>query len=91
MVARSPVYTVPQPVAAPTLAVLHQIDELHLRYPFAGSRLPRDLRRIQGVIVKRKHVATLMRRMGIATHYHVAEVRAQTRTPRCRPRTSAPR
>jgi putative transposase len=68
-VARSSVYAVPQPVAATTLALMRQIDELHLQYPFAGSRMLRDLLRLQGVVVGRKHVATLMRRMGIAALY----------------------
>jgi putative transposase len=67
--ARSSVYAVPQPVSATTLAVMRQLDELHLRHPFAGSRMLRDLLRLQGVIVGRKHVATLMRRMGIEALY----------------------
>jgi putative transposase len=66
---RSSVYAVPQPVAATTLALMRQIDELHLQHPFAGSRMLRDLLRFQGVVVGRKHVATLMRRMGIAALY----------------------
>jgi hypothetical protein len=45
---------------------MRQLDELHLAYPFAGSRLLRDLLRLRNVRVGRKHVATLMRRMGIA-------------------------
>ena len=36
-VARSSVYAAPRPVAAATLALMRQIDELHLQYPFAGS------------------------------------------------------
>jgi putative transposase len=67
--ARSSVYAVPQPVAAATLAVMRQLDELHLQHPFAGSRMLRDLLRLQGVNVGRKHVATLMRRMGIEALY----------------------
>ncbi len=67
--ARSAVYAVPQPVSAATLALMRQIDELHLQHPFAGSRMLRDLLRLQGVTVGRKHVATLMRRMGIEALY----------------------
>ena len=66
---RSSVYYTPQPVSATTLALMRQIDELHLQYPFAGSRMLRDLLRLQGVRVGRKHVATLMRRMGIEALY----------------------
>jgi putative transposase len=62
---RSSVYYTPQPVSATTLALMREIDALHLEYPFAGSRLLRDLLRLRGVVVGRKHVATLMRRMGI--------------------------
>ena len=42
--------------------VVAEIDELHLDYPCAGSRLLRDLLRLRGVFVSRKHVATRMRR-----------------------------
>ena len=68
-VARSSVYYTPQPLVAATLALMRQLDELHLQHPFAGSRMLRDLLRLQGVNVGRKHVATLMRRMGIAALY----------------------
>jgi putative transposase len=67
--ARSSVYAVPQPVAAADLTLMRQLDELHLQCPFAGSRMLRDLLRLRGVAVGRKHVATLMRRMGIAALY----------------------
>ena len=75
--ARSSVYAVPQPVAAATVALMRQIDALHLQHPFAGSRMLRDLLRLQGVHVGRKHVATLMRRMRIEALYQ-------------RPRTTQP-
>ena len=67
--ARSSVYYTPQPVSAATLAVMRQVDALHLEYPFAGSRMLRDLLRLRGVMVGRKHVATLMRRMGLEALY----------------------
>jgi putative transposase len=67
--ARSSVYAIPQPVGADTLALMRQLDELHLLHPFAGSRMLRDLLRLAGVAVGRKHVATLMRRMGIDALY----------------------
>jgi putative transposase len=66
---RSSVYYTPQPVPAADLALMRQIDELHLEHPFAGSRMLRDLLRFRGVVVGRKHVATLMRRMGIEALY----------------------
>jgi putative transposase len=67
--ARSSVYYTPQPVAATTLALMRQLDELHLEHPFAGSRMLRDLLRLRGVVVGRKHVATLLRRMGLEALY----------------------
>ena len=66
---RSTVYYTPRPVSVATLAVMRQLDALHLEYPFAGSRMLRDLLRLRGVVVGRKHVATLMRRMGIDALY----------------------
>jgi putative transposase len=66
---RSSVYYTPQPVPAADLALMRQLDELHLAHPFAGSRLLRDLLRLRGVVVGRKRVATRMRRMGIAALY----------------------
>ena len=66
---RSSAYYTPQPVPPADLALMCQIDELHLEHPFAGSRMLRDLLRLWGVVVGRKHVATLMRRMGIVALY----------------------
>jgi putative transposase len=51
------------------LRLMKRIDELHLELPFAGSRMLRDLLNGEGIEVGRKHVATLMRRMGIAAIY----------------------
>ena len=48
---------------------MRQLDELHVEYPFAGSRMLRGLLRQEGSIVGRLHVATLMTRMGIAALY----------------------
>jgi hypothetical protein len=44
-------------------------DELHLEFPFAGSRLLRDLLAAEGSPIDRRHVSTLMRRMGIEAVY----------------------
>ena len=48
---------------------MRRIDELHLERPFAGSRMLRDFLEREGVAVGRRHVATLMRRMGIEAIY----------------------
>ena len=66
---RSSVYYVPQPLSEADQALMRQIDELHLEHPFAGSRMLRDFLQNHGVAVGRKHVATLMRRMGIEAIY----------------------
>ena len=64
-ISRGRVYYQPRPVSAEDLKIMRRLDELHLDYPFAGSRMPRDLLRREGVSIGRRHVATLMKRMGI--------------------------
>src|ERR1700675_2660258 len=66
---RSSVYYRPRPVSAEDLAIMRRIDELHLDYPFAGSRMLRDLLHREGIGIGRRHVATLMKRMGIEALY----------------------
>jgi putative transposase len=66
---RSGLYYRPRPVSPADLAVMRRIDELHLDYPFAGSRMLRDLLRGEGIAIGRQRVATMMRRMGIAALY----------------------
>lgn len=67
--ARSTVYYEPRPVSAEDLTLMRRLDELHLDYPFAGARMLRLLLRREGVSVGRRHVATLMKRMGMAAIY----------------------
>jgi putative transposase len=66
---RSSVYYRPRPVSPADLAMMRRIDELHLDYPFAGSRMLRDLLRGEGVAIGRQRVATMMKRMGIEALY----------------------
>ncbi|WP_404549632.1 IS3-like element ISRj2 family transposase [Bradyrhizobium diazoefficiens] len=66
--ARSTVYYEPRPVSAEDLALMRRLDELHLDYPFAGARMLRSLLRREGVYAGR-HIATLMKRMGIEAVY----------------------
>jgi putative transposase len=68
-ISRGSVYYLPQPVSEADLVLMRRIDELHLEYPWAGSRKLRDFLRREGHAVGRKHVATLMRRMGIEALY----------------------
>jgi putative transposase len=68
-ISRSSAYYLPRLVSAADLAVMRQMDELHLDYPFAGSRMLRDLLNAEGLEIGRRHVATLMKRMGIEAIY----------------------
>ena len=68
-VARSTVYALPRPVSDRDLELMKQIDRLHLEMPFAGSRMLRDLLALAGIKVGRKHVRTLLKRMGIEALY----------------------
>ena len=68
-VSRSSVYYIPRPVPAEDLKLMRRLDELHLDHPYAGARMLRDLLRREGVAVGRRHVSTLMKRMGIEAIY----------------------
>ncbi len=68
-ISRSSLYYDPQPVSAADLAIMRRMDELHLEFPFAGSRMLRDLLVAEGFTVGRLHIATLMKRMGIEALY----------------------
>ena len=68
-VSRSNVYYLPRPASESDLAVMRRIDELHLNYPFAGARMLRDMLNQGGIRIGRKHVGTLMDKMGIAAVY----------------------
>ena len=68
-ISRGSVYYLPKPVSAADLALMRRMDELHLEHPFCGSRMLRDQLNRQGYDVGRKHVGTLMKRMGIEALY----------------------
>jgi putative transposase len=76
-ISRGSVYYLPRPVPEADLALMRRIDELHLEFPFAGSRMLRGLLAAEGSKVGRRHVKTLMKRMGMEALYR-------------RPRTSKP-
>jgi putative transposase len=48
---------------------MRRIDALHMDYPFAGSRMLRDLLAAEGIKVGRLHVSTLMKKMAIEAIY----------------------
>ncbi|WP_457814343.1 IS3 family transposase (plasmid) [Sinorhizobium meliloti] len=66
---RGSVYYSPRPVSDGDLALMRRIDELHLDYPFAGSRMLQGLLKVEGLQAGRLHVATLMKKMGIEAIY----------------------
>jgi putative transposase len=88
-IARSTVYYLPRPVPAADLDLMAKIDRLHTEFPFAGSRMLRRLLAFNGLVasaasrdgngskIGRRHVKTLMQRMGIEALYR-------------RPRTTRP-
>lgn len=67
--ARSTVYALARPVSDRALDLMKRIDRLHLQMPYAGARMLRALLNQDGIKVGRKHVATLMKRMGIEALY----------------------
>jgi len=65
-ISRGSVYYLARDVSAGDLALMRRIDELHLEHPFMGARMLRDQLQREGIQVGRRHIGTLMRRMGIA-------------------------
>ena len=76
-ISRGSVYYLPRPVPEADLAIMRHLDRLHLEFPFAGSRMLRGLLAAEGCKIGRRHVKTLMKRMGIEALYR-------------RPRTTKP-
>jgi putative transposase len=75
--ARSTVYYLPRVASPADLALMRQLDELHLEFPFAGARMLRRLLAARGSKAGRRHIRTLMQRMRIEALYR-------------RPRTTKP-
>ena len=76
-ISRGGVYYERVEVSASDLALMRRLDELHLKHPHAGSRMLRDPLAAEGSKIGRRHVRTLMQRVGIEAIY-------------CRPKTSNP-
>ena len=53
-ISRGSVYYLPRPVSATDLALMRRLDELHLEFPFAGSRMLRGLVAAEGCKVGRR-------------------------------------
>ena len=67
--ARSTAYYSPSPLIESDLQLMRVIDEIHLEYPFYGSRRICDELDTRGYRVNRKRVKRLMREMGIRALY----------------------
>src|SRR5256885_12052388 len=76
-ISRGSVYYLPRPVSEADLAIMRRLDRLHLEFPCAGARMLRGLLAAEWCKIGRRHVKTLMRRMGIEALYR-------------RPRTTKP-
>lgn len=68
-ISRGSVYYQARPASEADLALMRRIDELHLEYPCAGSRMLKGLLNAEGHDVGRRRVSTLMKRMGIEALY----------------------
>ena len=68
-ISRGSVFDVPTSVSAADLVLMRRLDELHLEHPFMGARMLRDQLNREGFDGGRKHVGTLMKRMGMAALY----------------------
>jgi putative transposase len=66
---RSGVYYTPAPLSAKDMELMRKIDEIHLKYPFYGSRKIRNELWAKGHDVGRDRVRRLMRRIGIEALY----------------------
>lgn len=64
-VSRSSVYHEPVGPDDEELAVMRQIDELHLKHPFFGSRMMTRTLKSRGTVINRKRVQRLMRLMSL--------------------------
>ena len=64
-ISRGTVYYLPLPVSPADLELMRKIDALHLQHPFMGARMLRDQLARRGIHAGRRHIRTLMYRMGI--------------------------
>jgi putative transposase len=69
-ISRSSSYYKPHEISGEELSLMRQLDELHLLYPFYGSRRLRNAMEDEhSLIVNRKRIQRLMRLMGISAIY----------------------
>jgi putative transposase len=68
-ISRGTIYYKSRDVSVADLNIMRRLDTLHLDYPFVGSRMLRDMLAREGVSIGRRHVRTLMKKMGIEAIY----------------------
>ena len=66
---RASVFYLPRVASEADQRLMKRIDIIHLEYPFAGARMLRDLLAREGFNIGRRHVGTLMAKMGIEAMY----------------------
>ena len=82
---RSSIYYLPKSTPEGDLQLMRQIDKLHLDHPFAGARMLRDMLRLENIVVGRKHISTLMKKMGIEALYRKANTSRRNQAHRIYP------
>lgn len=68
-ISRGTAYYRARPVPNVDLQIMRRIDRIHTDHPTSGARMLRDLLRREDFSIGRRHVATLMRRMGLQAIY----------------------
>jgi len=66
---RASVYYLPRATSEVDQRLMKRIDAIHLEYPFAGARMLREMLAREGLHVGRRHIGTLMTKMGIEALY----------------------
>ena len=82
---RSSIYYRPKATPEEDLRLMRRIDELHLEHPFAGARMLRDMLKLESVEIGRRHVSTLMKKMGIEALYRKANTSRRNQAHRIYP------
>jgi len=84
LLSRSSVYYRRQPVSPDDLALMRRIGELRLELPVAGTRMLRDLLRLEEFKVSRQRIARLIRLMGAEALYRKPNTSRRTYEPTSR-------
>ncbi len=83
--ARSTAYYQSRSMSENDLQPMREIDKLHLEHPYAGARMLRSMFRLKHIVVGRKHIRTLMKRMGIEALYRKANTSRRNQAHRIYP------